>query len=166
MNQCDERVGLLAECLETVNQSLIELTAVFRVKRRVLAAADLEALADLLEREENVAEVLFDAESRREVLAEEIATATGAESLRLVDIAAALPEGAGEVLLDAGARVKTTMELLVREARIVATICSAAVDHYEKLIRIISGAELEPAVYNSSGRKGQSARRNIVDQAY
>jgi hypothetical protein len=166
MNGLEERVGLLAGCLDKISDSLVELTAVFRVKRQVLATADLEALSELLEREEKVAEGLFDAENRRELLAEEIASSVGIEGCRLVDIAGAVGDELGDRLLDAGSRTRTTMELLVREARIIATVCRAAMDHYDRLIRIISGAGIEPLVYTPNGRKGAPARRNIVDRAY
>ena len=59
MNKCEQSVGRLAECLETLNQSLMEMAAVFRVKRQVLAKADMRALGELFEREEKVAEGLF-----------------------------------------------------------------------------------------------------------
>lgn len=165
MNGCEERAGRLAECLEDINGSLVELCAVFQVKRQVLAGADMEALDELLAREATVAEALFDAESRREVLVEDLAAQTGACSKRLVDVAAALPEGSGQVLLDAGIRLKSTVATLVREARIVATICQAAIEHYEKLIRIISGAEITGPVYTAGGCKTQAGRTSIIDQA-
>jgi len=165
MNGCEQDAGHLAECLETLNQSLIELTAVFRVKRQVLAQADMDALSALLEKEEAVTEAIFDAESRRQILVEEIASASGAASERLLDIVSALPESVGDVLLEAGARLKLTMEALVREARVVAMICQAAVDHYEKLIRIVTGAELDGSVYTACGQKAAGERRSIIDQA-
>lgn len=166
MNATEETAGRLAECMETLNQSLMELTAVFRVKRTVLAGGDMEALAALLEREEKVVEALFDAESRRELLAEELATATGTASMRLGDIAEALSDGPRDILLERGGRLKTTVEVLVREARVVAMICQAAVEHYEKLIRIITGAEIEGALYDAEGRRQAcAAGRSIIDQA-
>ncbi|MHC4712567.1 MAG: flagellar export chaperone FlgN [Planctomycetota bacterium] len=165
MTRCEETAGHLAECLEALNQSLMELTAVFRVKRQVLARADMEALSELLEREEKVTEALFEAESRREVLVEEIAAATGCRGRRLIDIAEALPTEAAELLFDCGSRLRVTVEVLVREARIVAMICRAAVEHYEKLIRIITGADLESPVYTAAGAKSAPGGRNIIDQA-
>ena len=165
MNGCEESAGRLAECLETLNGSLMELTAVFRVKRQVLARADMEALSALLEREESVTEALFDAESRRQILAEELAAATGAGSERLVDVAAALPENVGDVLLEAAGRLKLTMEALVREARVVAMICQAALEHYDKLIRIITGSDIDISAYTTFGQKAAPQRRSIIDQA-
>lgn len=165
MNACEERSGQLAECLEELRNTLVELTAVFRVKRQVLARADMEALSELFEREQAVMEAFFQAESRREVLVEEIAAATGTESGRLVDLAEALPGSVAEVLVDAGARLKTTTEVLVREARVVATICQAAVEHYEKLVRIIAGAEVGGGLYTPGGKKAGGTRRSIIDQA-
>jgi flagellar biosynthesis/type III secretory pathway chaperone len=164
MNAIEERVGLLAECLEEINTSLVELTAIFRVKRQVLARADMAQLDELLAKEEAVAQALFDAETRREVLAEEIASATGASHERLADIAKKLPDGAAEVLVDAGTRLRDTVSILAREARIVADICRAATEHYDRLIRIITGSGHAPT-YSASGTSAAPAGRNIIDQA-
>ncbi len=164
MNITEERAGLLAECLEEMNNSLIELTAIFRVKRQVLARADMEALDDLLAREEAVAQALFEAETRREVLVEEIAAATGAPCDRLAGIAATLGEGASEVLIDAGMRLRDTIDVLAREARIVAEICKAATDHYDRLIRIITGTTAT-TTYAPKGMVA-AAGRNIIDQSF
>ncbi len=166
MNSLDDRAGCLAECLETLNHSLMELTAVFRVKRKVLAAGDMEGLLELLEREEKVVEAIFDTESRREMLSQELAEATGAASERLAQIAESLTPGARDTLFDCGVRLKTTVEALLREARIVAMICHAAVEHYEKLIHIITGTGLDCSLYSGDGqRKTPSAGRSIIDQA-
>lgn len=165
MNGIEERAGLLAECLEEINTSLVELTAIFRVKRQILARADMEALDELLGREESVAQRLFEAETRREVLAEEIASATGAPGERLAGIAAALPDEPAQVLLDAGIRLKDTITVLSREARIVAEICRAATDHYDRLIRIITGSGA-PNVYTPGGVAAPSSGRSIIDQAF
>lgn len=165
MTNVEERAGLLAECLEEINDALVELTAVFRVKREVLARADMQALDELLAREQSVAEALFNAETRREVLVSEMASATGARSERLIDIIDALPRGASDVLMESGAKLRDTMGILVREARVVADICRAAMDHYDKLIRIITGAQLEGATYTAGGRSAAGHHRNIIDQA-
>jgi len=164
MNDIEQRAGLLAECLEEINTALIEMTAIFRVKRQVLARADMDALAELLAREESVAQRLFEAETRREVLAEEIAAATGAPGERLAGIAAALPEGPAQVLVDAGIRLGDTIGVLSREARIVADICRAATDHYDRLIRIITGPAA-PGVYTQHGCAAAGTARSIIDQA-
>lgn len=161
-----DKAALLAGCLEEINGSLVELTAVFRVKRQVLARGDMAALDELLAREQLVTEALFDAETRREVLVEEIAAGCGVEGMRLVDIAGALGGAHEEALVEAGLRARDTMEMLTREARIVAEICRAAVDHYDKLIRIVTGAGLAPVTYTASGQGAQgAARRNIIDQS-
>lgn len=165
MTNVEERAGLLAECLEEINDALVEMTAVFRVKREVLARADMNALDELLAREQEVAETLFNAETRREVLAAEIACATGAPSERLADLLEALPEGPAEVLSRTGTNLRDTMGLLVREARIVSDICRAATEHYDRLIRIITGAELAPVTYSSDGKGGSGRHRSIIDQA-
>lgn len=165
MTDVEERAGLLAECLEDINDSLIELTAVFRVKRNVLASADLQALDQLLVREESVAQALFNAETRREVLVAEMASSTGAKSERLVDLAERIPGGAGDVLRDTGSKLRDTVNVLVSEARIVAEICKAAMEHYDKLISIVTGAGLEGATYGAGGSANGSARRSIIDQA-
>jgi len=166
MNATEETAGRLAECMETLTTSLMELTAVFRVKRKVLAGGDMDALWDLLDREEKVVEALFAAESTREILAEELAAVTGVESRRLCDMAESLPGGPREVLLECGGRLKTTVDVLIREARVVAVICQAAVEHYEKLIRIITGAELAGATYDAGGRTTAGpGGRSIIDQA-
>jgi flagellar biosynthesis/type III secretory pathway chaperone len=165
MTEIEERAGLLAECLEEMNTSLVELTAIFRVKRQVLAQADMGALEELLAKEESVAQALFEAETRREVLAEEIAAATGSPRDRLADIAASVPGGAAEVLIEAGMRLRDTVSVLAREARIVADICRAATEHYDRLIRILTGAG-EPATYTPSGPAAPAASRSIIDQAF
>ena len=108
---------------------------------------------------------LFEAETRREVLAEEIAAATGSSRDRLADIAAAVPGGAADVLVEAGMRLRDTVSVLAREARIVADICRAATEHYDRLIRILTGAG-EPATYTPSGPAGPAASRSIIDQAF
>ena len=164
MTNLDERAALLAQCLDDINTSLVELTAVFRVKRQVLARADMVALDELLAREETVARALFEAETRREVLVEEIAAATGARRERLVDIASALSEDLAARLFDAGSRLRDTMGILVREARIVAEICRAATDHYDRLIKILTGAG-SPAVYSAAGVAAPQAGRSIIDQS-
>ncbi len=166
MRAIDERAGLLAECLDDLNESLIELTAVFRVKRAVLARADMKALDELLAREESVAERLFDAETRREVLAGEIAEMSGAASERLADILPALGDDAADALAETGGRLRDTMAVLVREAGIVAEICKAAMEHYDRLIRIITGAGLTGSAYTARGKAGSVACRSIVDQAF
>jgi len=165
MTYVEQRAGLLAECLEEINSLLIELTAVFRVKRQVLARADMEALVELLAREESVTGRLFDAETRREALVEEMSAATGGKAAKLASLIDILPRDAAEVLVGAGSQLRTTMDVLVREAGIVAEICRAATDHYDKLIRIITGAGLEPATYTPTGPAAPAARRNIIDQA-
>ena len=109
MNDIAERAGLLAECMEEINESLVEMTAVFRAKRQVLARADMPGLDKLLAREESVAQRLFNAESRREVLTAEMASMVGAKSERLVDILPALPQGAAEALSAAGHDLRDTM---------------------------------------------------------
>lgn len=165
MNRLEETSGLLAECLEELNESLVEMTAVFRVKRRVLAAADIEALSDVLEREGEVAERLFNTESRREVLAEELTEMTGAPDGTLAEIVERLPEGPARVLQDTGIRLETTVNVLVREARIVAAVCNAAVEHYERLIRIVAGAEIDSGTYTERGRQSTGATHRLLDQA-
>jgi|GEM_PF-2917387 len=164
MNEMDRNAGLLAECLEEINSSLIEMTAIFRVKRQVLARADMAALDGLLAREEAVAEALFNAETRREVLAEQLAAAAGASRERLADIAAKVDGGAGEVLVETGIRLRETIGVLAREAGIVADICRAATDHYDKLIRIVTGANTA-ATYTPVGPAAGAASRSIIDQA-
>jgi hypothetical protein len=165
MTNVEERAGLLAECLVEINEALIEMTAVFRVKRDALAHADMKALDELLAREQEVAEALFDAETRREVLAAEIASAAGVPSERLADLVEALPQGAAEALSEAGANLRDTMGHLVREARIVSEICRAATQHYDRLIRIITGATLSPVTYGAGGKGGALRHRNIIDKA-
>lgn len=165
MNHVDEAAGRLSACLGNLTQALMEMTAVFRVKRQVLAKADMQALSELFEREEAVAERLFSAESEREIIAEELAEACGARGGKLVDITDALEGDARQELLEQGTRLNTTMGALVREARIVALVCRAAVDHYDKLIRIITGASLEGGIYTSHGLRGDDPRRSIIDQA-
>jgi hypothetical protein len=165
MTYIEERAGILAENLEEINGLLVELTAVFRVKRQVLARADMESLAELLAREEVVTEKLFDAETRREVLVEEMSAATGTGSFKLVDISERLPKGAAEVLIEAGLQLRMTMDVLVREASIVAEVCRAASEHYDKLIKIITGANLAPATYTAAGPAKAAGGRNIIDQA-
>jgi len=165
MNHIDEAAGRLSACLGNLTQALMEMTAVFRVKRQVLAKADLQALSELFEREEAVAERLFAAESERQIIAEELAVAVGVEGGKLVDITEALDGSARLKLLEEGKRLNTTMGALVREARVVALVCHAAVEHYDKLIRIITGGSLEGGTYTPHGLKGDGSRRSIIDQA-
>ncbi|MHC4697736.1 MAG: flagellar protein FlgN [Planctomycetota bacterium] len=146
----------LRELLARLEELHLELVSLIRAKTDAMKRNDLDAMRDLVAREQTLARTIHEREGLRGQLMDVIGGQMGwprqtARALSLSQLAARVPDAQRDVLLSVGRSLREAVSRVARVNRIAGAVARQISNHLEWVFASVKPQQAAPAGYSGSG---------------